>query len=545
MVILIMLLPHPMLLAVIDWREIHWWPVVAGLGLFLFGMYMLEEALKNLAGRSFKIFLRRYTGNRIKAILSGTIVTMLLQSSTLVTILVMSLAGAGVIGMSSGIGMILGANLGTTATGWLVSLVGFKMNIETLIMPLMAIGGLGIAFLKTEKLASFSKLLMGFSIMFLGLNYMKNSFVAIATHVDLSSMQDSPFILFVMFGFVFTALIQSSSASMTIYLSSLAAGIITLPQAAFLIIGSDVGTSVTGLIGSLNGNAMRRKIGLSQFFFNVLNAVIALLIFTPLFYVIKQLLHVSDPLFSLVLFHSLFNLAGILFLLPFLNFFIGLMERYVKGEVRRVSRYISSGNPAESVSGIELLEKETVVFMEQVLTFNSSFFISSDTESTFLSAYLNIKQYENEISQFFLSMKQLKITRAETLKLTRLTDAVRQAALSAKDLKDVQHNIAALRNAVSPDATLLLSETEQRQQKFNAELMTIFAGITTVAESDLNQLNEMQRKFYNDETTILYHSIPTLPQEVDLSSMLNMLRAINRSNEYAVNAVQSLLPEKG
>jgi hypothetical protein len=98
---------------------------------------------------------------------------------------------------------------------------------------------------------------------------------------------------------------------------------------------------------------------------------------------------------------------------------------------------------------------------------------------------------------------------------------------------------------VSPDATLLLSETEQRQQKFNAELMTIFAGITTVAESDLNQLNEMQRKFYNDETTILYHSIPTLPQEVDLSSMLNMLRAINRSNEYAVNAVQSLLPEKG
>lgn len=534
-----------MLLALINWREIHWWPVIAGLGLFLFGMYMLEEALKNLAGRSFKIFLRRYTGNRVKAILSGTIVTMLLQSSTLVTILVMSLAGAGVIGMSSGLGMILGANLGTTATGWLVSLVGFKMNIETLIMPLMAIGGLGIAFLKTEKLASFSKLLMGFSIMFLGLNYMKNSFVAIATHVDLSSMQDSPFILFVLFGFVFTALIQSSSASMTIYLSSLAAGIITLPQAAFLIIGSDVGTSVTGLIGSLNGNDMRRKIGLSQFFFNVLNAVIALLIFTPLFYVIKQLLHVSDPLFSLVLFHSLFNLAGIIFLLPFFNLFIGLLERYVKGEVRRVSRYISSGNPAESVSGIELLEKETVVFMEQVLTFNSSFFISPDTEGTFLSAYLDIKQYENEISQFYLAMQQLQITRAETLKLTKLTDAVRLAALSAKDLKDVQHNIAALRNAVSPDATLLLSETEQRQQKFNAELMTIFAGINTVAESDLNQLNEMQGKFYNDETTILYHSVPTLPQEIDLSSMLNMLRAINRSNEYAVNAVQSLLPGKG
>src|SRR5690606_13877655 len=140
---------------------------------------------------------------------------------------------AGIIGLSSGIGMIMGANLGTTATGWLVSTIGFKMDIEVFILPFLAIGGVGIAFIKKESLLNLSKLLMGFSFMFLGLNYMKNSFADIATQVDFSILVDKPIILFFVFGFILTALIQSSSASMSIYIASLAAGIISLPQAAF------------------------------------------------------------------------------------------------------------------------------------------------------------------------------------------------------------------------------------------------------------------------------------------------------------------------
>jgi phosphate:Na+ symporter len=124
----------------------------------------------------FQKFLRKHTKNRIKAVFAGTLVTAILQSSSMVSLLVMSFAGAGIIGLKNGIGMILGTNLGTTVTGWLVSLIGFKLDIGSFIMPFLAVGGLGIIFFKSEKLSQISKFLMGFSFMFLGLNYMKNGF---------------------------------------------------------------------------------------------------------------------------------------------------------------------------------------------------------------------------------------------------------------------------------------------------------------------------------------------------------------------------------
>lgn len=525
----------------INFSDLQLWPVLAGLGLFLYGMFMMEESLKGLAGRSFKLFLRKYTGNRISAVFSGALVTMVLQSSSLVTILVMSLAGAGIIGMASGIGMILGANLGTTATGWLVSQVGFKMDIETLILPLMAIGGLGIAFLKGVKLSNISKLLMGFSIMFLGLNYMKNSFVNVAAHVDMTVLTNKPYLLFVLFGFVFTALIQSSSASMTIYLASLAAGIITLPQAAFLIIGSDVGTSITGLLGTIKGNAIRKKVGMAQFAFNVVNGLIALLIFDLLFYIIKQVFHVTDPLFSLVLFHSLFNFAGILLILPFLDLFIKLLDRLTSGEVKKISRFIVSGNPGESISGIELLEKESVRYIGKVMLFNSSFFEVVDSGSDYLARYIHLKEYENEMAQFYFSLQQLQLTEKETRKLDNIIGAIRHATMSAKDLKDIKHNLEALTNNIASVPGQLLKEIQQDQNKFYQQLTLLFEKIEAVSEPDLALVNEFQHRSYNEETIRLYKAIGAFLDDIDLSSMQNMLRTISRSNDSIVKSVGGLL----
>lgn len=149
-----------------EYQDIQIWEVLAGLGLFLFGMFMIEESLKNLVGRTFKKFLRKHTNNSVKAVLSGTLITGILQSSSMVALLVMSFAGAGIIGLKNSIGIILGANLGTTMTGWIVSWLGFKLDLGAVILPFIAIGGLGIIFLKSEKLSNLSKLLMGFSFIF-------------------------------------------------------------------------------------------------------------------------------------------------------------------------------------------------------------------------------------------------------------------------------------------------------------------------------------------------------------------------------------------
>src|SRR5574343_822265 len=210
--------------------EIKIWYLLAGLGLFLFGMSILEEALSNLVGRTFKLFLRKYTKRPYQAVLAGTAATSVLQSSAMVILLVMSLAGAGVIGLESGIGMIMGANLGTTATGWIVSLIGFQFKITSFVFPLIAVGGIGSVFVKKEKWKQAFHFILGFSFMFLGLDYMKGGFESFAATVALSFLQGKNPFLFVLTGAVLSAGIQSSSGAMMIFLSSLAAGVITLDQ---------------------------------------------------------------------------------------------------------------------------------------------------------------------------------------------------------------------------------------------------------------------------------------------------------------------------
>lgn len=517
------------------------WQSLGGLGLFLFGMYMLEESLKNLAGRSFKIFLRNNTNTPLKAILSGTLVTAVLQSSSLVTLLVMSLAGAGIIGLNNGVGMILGANLGTTVAGWIVTWVGFKMDIEAVIMPFLAIGGMGAAFLKNEKLVNFSKLLMGFSLLFLGLNYMKNSFTDVAMNLDLSFLEGKPFILFTLFGFVLTAMIHSSSASMTIYLTALATGIITLPQAAYLMIGSDLGTSTIGIIGSINGNAIRKKVGYAQFFFNVITAIFALFMVDILFYAIKNWFHTTDQLSSLVLFHTLFNLFGIIIMLPFINIFTNLLDKYIHADKKGITKFIAQADSKETVAGVEALEKETVAFLDKILYFNRPAFGTNDKENDFLSEYFNVKEYENEIAEFYVALQQNQLTEAETLRINQLILAVRYASLSAKHLKDIKHNLDSLDNLVDEKIQNLESQVFDNQVKFYEIILKFISNIYKLAEEDLDEINRIQKDFFDRQIQVFYRILTPENEELNTASNLNMLHEIYKSNESLVTAIKNFI----
>lgn len=148
------------------------WKLLAGLGIFLFGMYLLEEAIKALSGRSFKKFIKNYTSNRIKSILAGTFSTAILQSSSAVSLIVIAFVGAGIMNMINAMGVIVGSNLGTTVTSWIVASLGFKFSIESIALPIIAVGGLVLIFLgKTGKYANISKLLVGFGFIFMGLDY--------------------------------------------------------------------------------------------------------------------------------------------------------------------------------------------------------------------------------------------------------------------------------------------------------------------------------------------------------------------------------------
>lgn len=519
-------------------QDIHIWQLLAGLGLFLFGMFMLEEALKILIGRSFKIFLRKQTGNPIKAVLAGASVTMILQSSSMVSLLVMSFAGAGIIGLRNGIGMIMGANLGTTATGWLVSLVGFKLNIEAFIMPFLAIGGLGIIFLKSPRWSNISKLLMGFSFMFLGLSYMKDGFATFAAHLDLSFLEGKHPIIFVLFGVLLAASIQSSSAAMMIVLSSLAVGMITLEQGAYLVIGGDLGTTITAIIGTMKGNLIRRKVGFSQFYFNLFSGTVAFFILPALLTFISGFLKVSDPLIAVVLFHSAINLTGIVLLLPFLGLFTRFIDRVVKDREKKQSIVLFQANANEPYAGTMALEKECSAFVSRAIEVNHAFF---KTTANAEEQYFKLKAYEDEIVQFYIPLLQSALTEQEAKKTNLLIAAVRNATLSAKDLKDIHHNMVDLRSAVTDYYFQWFQQIRVHQKKFYKTLRQACEQIGQYDGSELELAKALQSQYYKHENEELYQILTKVEQhEFDTPSLFNMIREINNSNESLLRSLRFL-----
>lgn len=532
-----------------NFSEIQLWPIMAGLGLFLFGMYMLEESLKALAGRSFKKFLRRHTTSPVKAVLSGTLVTAVLQSSSMVSLLVMSFAGAGIIGLSNGIGMILGANLGTTMTGWLVSLIGFRLNIGKVILPFLALGGLGITFLKKETPANFSKFLMGFSLLFLGLNYMKEGFEVFALHFDFSFINNKHPFLFILIGLLLAASLHSSSASMMIFLSSLSAEVISLQQAIYLVIGADMGTTITALIATIHGNSIRQKVGYSQFFFNLFTMILTLLLMNVYRHLIVDMVGIRDPLIALVTFHSTMNAVGIIFMLPLLGYFTKFINKMVVRKENKLARNIMLVNPDESHAAIEALRKEAVEFTRVALRLNYTFFnltpskikASAEKDNVAVHSYTDLKNYENEIAEFYISILRTTLVEAEVGEINAMIAGIRNATLSAKDLKDILHNLDELSASAQDDLFEFYQSVRGNQKKFYDEVFTEISRIGVYTDDDTVRLREILKSYYQHETETIYQIFSAKKhRDVAIPNLLNMVREINNSNEALLRAIQNV-----
>ena len=226
-------------------QNLEIWKFLAGLGLFLYGMGLVESVLKSVAGRSFKLFIKRNTQNVFKAIVGGTVVTSIVQSSTVVSLIVLAFVETGIITFRNALAVILGANLGTTLTGWLVVLIGFKLDTIGYSLPIIAIAALGsFAFDKFKNIRNLFSLLFAIGILFLGLGYMKEGANLFVKEFDLTPYTQHGTFMFVIIGFFLTSIIQSSSAAVAITLTALYAGVIAFPSASAAPLA--MGTSVAG-----------------------------------------------------------------------------------------------------------------------------------------------------------------------------------------------------------------------------------------------------------------------------------------------------------
>lgn len=536
-------------------EQLDFWKLIAGLGAFLFGMLQLEEGLKKLAGKTFRRFLRQSTSKPAGSVLGGMVATAIVQSSSLVGLIVLAFVGAGIIPLVNAIGIVIGANLGTTFTGWIVATVGFKFDLQAVALPLFGIGGLGYTLLK-DRWQSLAQFLLGFGLLLLGLDLMKTSVGVLATQFDFQSIADFPIIVFLLLGVVLTAIIQSSSATMMITLSALYAGIIPLPAAAAIVIGGDLGTTSTVLLGSLQGAVSKRRVAMAHVLFNLTVDVIAFSLIIPLLKFITDVVGLSDPLYTLVLFHSLFNFIGIILFFPFLKPFSHFLEKRIREDVTEVRQYISEVPPNVTDAALEALKQESRRLVKMAAHINlrilkishKNLQIKQNTENTFFISttmlpvekqYETIKRLEGEIVRYAMEVQSSPIEPAEAQQIERLLDAVRHAVYSAKSLKDIRADLSQFHEMDKPDLVRLFDSLSQQV----TELYSVAIGLIDkhheheYFSEELENLQSKLKLFHHEFMHNLYQARLKDITGLELSTLMNVNREVRASCDAFLKSI--------
>jgi phosphate:Na+ symporter len=323
--------------------DYSWMNVVelfGGLGLFLYGMHVLSDAVQRRAGKRMRSIMATLTTNRFAGILTGLGATAIIQSSSATTVLLVSLVNAGLVNLTQAIGVIMGANIGTTLTGWIVSIVGFKFQVSSVALPAIAIG-IPLFFSKHKKHREIAGILIGFGITFLGLHIMKEAVpdlrgnphvLAFLAHFN----EDNIFVypLFILVGALLTIIVQSSSAAMTITLTMAHQGWINFPISAAIVLGENIGTTVTAYLASLGMNIHAKRAARAHLLFNIIGVCWMLPIIKPFLAFVDYIVPgaAADHMHMavhLAAFHTMFNVLNTGMLIGFVNHIANLTRRWV------------------------------------------------------------------------------------------------------------------------------------------------------------------------------------------------------------------------
>ncbi len=330
--------------------------LLGALGVFLYGLKVMSEGLQKLAGTRLREILASATNNRFSATLSGFLVTCAVQSSSATTVMVVGFCSAGLLTLTQSLGVIFGANIGTTTTAWLVSLLGFKVKIAKFAVPLIGIGFFS-QFIKRWRFPHrFGEVLVGFGLLFLGLSLLKHTIPNVKDAPEMLHMisRFSPDTLFgfcyaVFAGTLMTIAVQSSSAAMAITLTAAAQGLIDFPTAAALAIGQNIGTTCTALLAAIGAPLIARRAALGHFLFNVLGVIPVILVFTPFLALVDHLMpgnpyatgdtgHITVTT-HLALFHTMFNVLNTVLFLPFIHQFERLIVKLMPGTKAKAAEH--------------------------------------------------------------------------------------------------------------------------------------------------------------------------------------------------------------
>ncbi|GAB6051655.1 hypothetical protein JCM17960_04750 [Magnetospira thiophila] len=321
-----------------DFKEI-----AAGVALFLFGMLFLEQGFHSFTGGALEKLLKLTTDRLWKSIGFGMLATTVLQSSSLVSVITISFLGSGLILLPAGIGIIFGANIGTTTGAWLVAGFGLKVNIAAYAMPMLVFGVI-LIFQKSKGMKGVGYILAGLGLLFLGIHHMKEGFEAFKSNIDLAAYAMpglGGLLAFCGIGIFATVVMQSSHATLVLILTGLSAGQITYENALALAIGANIGTTITAIIGAMSSNYQGKRLAGAHLMFNMTTGAIAIIFIGPFIWAVDHVavtfgIPEDDYALKLAVFHTIFNLVGVIVMTPLIDRMVNLLERLIPRPWKRV-----------------------------------------------------------------------------------------------------------------------------------------------------------------------------------------------------------------
>lgn len=388
--------------------------LIGSLGLFLYGMKIMSEGLQKVAGDRLRSILTAMTTNRVTGVLTGVLITALIQSSSATTVMVVSFVNAGLLTLAESISVIMGANIGTTVTAWIISIFGFKVDMAAFALPLLAIA-LPLIFSGKSNRKSIGEFIFGFSFLFMGLSYLKANAPDLNANPEMlafvqnyTDMGFFSILLFLFIGTILTMIVQASAATMAITLIMCANGWISLELGAALVLGENIGTTITANLAALTTNTQAKRAALAHFVFNVFGVIWVLIIFHPFMelvnWVVDTFFQSNNPevaiSYKLSAFHSIFNICNVCILI----WGVKLIERTVCALIRPKEedeeprlRFITGGMLSTAELSILQARKEIHLFAERTHRMFGMVqdLMHTEKDDDFNKLFSRVEKYEN------------------------------------------------------------------------------------------------------------------------------------------------------
>lgn len=538
-----------------DFKEI-----ASGVAIFLFGMLFLEEGFKAFTGGLLEKILQRTTNKLWKSISFGVVSTTLMQSSSLVSVITISFLSAGLISLAAGIGIVFGANLGTTTGAWLIAGFGLKVKISAYAMP-MLVFGIILVFQKSKHLQGVGYILAGLGFLFLGIHYMKEGFEAFRTTIDLKAFAVSGYpglFLFAALGVAATVIMQSSHATLVIIITALSVQQITYENGLALAIGANVGTTITAIIGSMSSNIQGKRLAGAHLIFNLVTALIAIALIYQIMDAVDSFSSVvgiaaDDYTLKLAVFHTIFNSIGIIVMIPFINHLVTFLTRFMPEKAVSIAtpKYLSEAAQAIPDTAIESVRKEMIHLYDNafaIIAHSLSLHrhdiisergINDVIEDSSKPIPIDIDDEYNRTVKglysdivMFISHAQTQMTPEQSDELFELRSAGRDIVEAIKDTKHLHKNMV----------TYIASDNQYIRDEYNRIRTHLTSVLRSLEEAkgggDILSLDNLKVEMKQNDTTA-NGTLEVLIHEDKISA--EMATSLMNDTSYAHDIISKLL----